>query len=190
MRLLYYVLPVLILMGVSYSFFFSSKSIDVSNLSKSFYEYSAISIDGDAVDMSKYKNKKLLIVNLASNCGYTYQYEDLQKLNEEYSDKVEVIGFPSNDFLYQEPGNNEKIKSFCTKNYGVTFDLFSKTTVKKNQNQHPVYSWLSHKELNNKFDNAPSWNFCKYLIDENGKLIAYFNQKVKPLDDEILKYIK
>ena len=190
MKILYYVFPVLILLGLSYSFFFNTKVVDITNLSKSFYDYSAISIEGDTISMSDYKNKKILIVNLASKCGYTYQYEDLQKLHEQYGDKIAVLGFPSNDFLYQEPGNNEKIKSFCSKNYGVTFQLFSKSSVKKNNKQQPIYSWLSHKELNNKVDYAPSWNFCKYLIDENGDLVNYFNSKVKPLDNEILEYLK
>ena len=121
MKFLYYVLPVLLILGISYAFFFNTKSVDISDLSKSFYDYSAISIDGDTIPMEIYKDKKVLIVNVASKCGYTYQYEDLQKLNEDYSDKVIVLGFPSNDFLYQEPGSNEKIKEFCSTNYGVTF---------------------------------------------------------------------
>ena len=190
MRILYCLVPILILIGISYAFFFNTKSVDVSDLSKSIYDYSATSIDGDSISLSEYKNKKILIVNLASKCGYTYQYEDLQKLHQEYGDKIAVLGFPSNDFLYQEPGSDEKIKTFCSKNYGVTFPLFSKISVKKNQKQHPIYSWLSHKTLNDKIDNAPSWNFCKYLVDENGLLVAYFNSKVNPLDNQILDYLK
>ena len=152
MRILYCLVPILILIGISYAFFFNTKSVDVSKLSKSIYDYSATSIDGDSISLSEYKNKKILIVNLASKCGYTYQYEDLQKLHQEYGDKIAVLGFPSNDFLYQEPGSDEKIKTFCSKNYGVTFPLFSKISVKKNQKQHPIYSWLSHKTLNDKID--------------------------------------
>ena len=190
MKFLYYALPVLIILGISYAFFFNTKSVDVSDFSKSFYDYSAISIDGDTIPMEKYKDKKVLIVNVASKCGYTYQYEDLQKLNENYSDKVVVLGFPSNDFLYQEPGSNEKIKEFCSTNYGVTFQMFEKIVVKKNEKQHPLYSWLSFKELNAKLNNVPSWNFCKYLINENGEIVAYFNSKINPLDKQILEQIK
>tara|TARA_B100000902_G_C27249003_1_gene884205 strand:- start:984 stop:1571 length:588 start_codon:yes stop_codon:yes gene_type:complete len=190
MKILYYLVPILIFMTFGYSFFFKDKKIDVSNFSKSIYDYSAINIDGDTVSMSDYKDKKILFVNVASKCGYTYQYKDLQNLHEKYGDKVAVLGFPSNDFLYQEPGGNKKIKNFCSVNYGVTFPMFSKVKVKKKESQHPIYTWLSNNVLNSKVDNAPSWNFCKYLLDEKGQIIGYFNSKVNPMDEQITKHLK
>tara|TARA_B100002051_G_scaffold170511_1_gene161149 strand:+ start:1603 stop:2190 length:588 start_codon:yes stop_codon:yes gene_type:complete len=190
MKILYYLVPILIFMSFGYSFFFKDKKIDVSDFSKSIYDYSAINIDGDTVSMSEYKDKKILFVNVASKCGYTYQYKDLQELHEKYGDKVAVLGFPSNDFLYQEPGDNKKIKNFCSVNYGVTFPMFSKVKVKKKESQHPIYTWLSNNILNSKIDNAPSWNFCKYLLDEKGQIIGYFNSKVNPMDEQIIKHLK
>tara|TARA_Y100001970_G_scaffold281674_1_gene392964 strand:+ start:2541 stop:3128 length:588 start_codon:yes stop_codon:yes gene_type:complete len=190
MKILYYLVPILIFMSFGYSFFFKDKKIDVSDFSKSIYDYSAINIDGDTVSMSDYKDKKILFVNVASKCGYTYQYKDLQELHEKYGDKVAVLGFPSNDFLYQEPGDNKKIKNFCSVNYGVTFPMFSKVKVKKKESQHPIYIWLSNNVLNSKVDNAPSWNFCKYLLDEKGEIIGYFNSKVNPMDEQITKHLK
>ena len=190
MKIVYILALLIIISSFSYSFFFKKDSIDISNLSKSFYDYSAESISGDTINMSDYKGKKVLIVNVASKCGYTYQYEQLQDLYSKYSDKIVVLGFPSNDFLFQEPGNNQSIQKFCTTKFGVTFPMFGKTVVKKNKNQHPLYSWLSHIDLNNRYDDAPSWNFCKYLIDEKGELIDYFNSKVSPLDDKIIKLIQ
>jgi glutathione peroxidase len=139
--------------------------------------------------MSDYKNKKIMIVNVASKCGYTPQYEDLQKIHEEYGDKIEILGFPANDFLWQEPEKNEDIKIFCSTKYGVSFKLFQKSVVKKNKKQNPIYTWLSHKELNGWNDVAPSWNFCKYLINENGELVNFHTSKTKPLSDKIIKFI-
>ena len=190
MKILYYLVPILIFMSFGYSFFFKDKKIDVSDFSKSIYDYSAINIDGDTVSMLEYKDKKILFVNVASKCGYTYQYKDLQELHEKYGNKVAVLGFPSNDFLYQEPGDNKKIKNFCSVNYGVTFPMFSKVKVKKKESQHPIYTWLSNNVLNSKIDNAPSWNFCKYLLDEKGQIIGYFNSKVNPMDEQIIKHLK
>ena len=131
-----------------------------------------------------------MIVNVASKCGYTYQYEGLQKLYEKYSDNLVVLGFPANDFLWQEPAKNDKIKEFCSTNYGVTFPMFEKTSVKKSDKQHPLYTWLSNKDLNGWNDDAPSWNFYKYLVDEEGKLLELFSQKVKPFDNVILKHLE
>jgi len=190
MKIVYILVLLIIISSFSYSFFFKKKSVNTSNLSKTFYDYSAKTISGDTIDMAEYKGKKVLIVNVASKCGYTYQYEELQKLHSEYSDKLVVLGFPSNDFLFQEPGSNESIKKFCSTNYGITFPMFEKIVVKKNENQHPIYSWLSHFDLNNLHDKAPSWNFCKYLINEKGDLVKYFSSKVNPLDDEIINLIK
>ena len=141
------------------------------------------------ISLSEFAGKTLLIVNVASKCGLTPQYEGLQKLYSEYKDKVEILGFPSNDFLWQEPGKNSDIKNFCSTKYNVTFPLFEKIKVKKGKKQHPVYTWLSHNELNGKNDKAPSWNFCKYLIDENGELVSFYPSSVKPLGKEILNFI-
>ena len=192
MKMINYIIPLLILIFLSllYSGFFkSNKEIDISNYSTSIYDYKLTAIDGQEFDMNTLKGKKILIVNVASKCGYTYQYEGLQKLSEKYSDKLIVLGFPANDFLWQEPAKNDKIKEFCSTNYGVTFPMFLKTSVKKSDKQHPIYIWLSNKNLNGWNNDAPSWNFCKYLIDEDGKLIEMFSSKVKPLDDLILKHL-
>lgn len=155
----------------------------------SIYEFNIEAIDGQTVDFSKYKGKKLMIVNTASKCGFTPQYEDLQKLHELYGDKIVILGFPSNNFMGQEPGSNLEIAQFCQKNYGVTFQLFAKIDV-KGKNQHPLYQWLSSKELNGWNDKAPSWNFCKYLIDENGKLVKFYKSGTNPMDQEIIAFIE
>ena len=167
-----------------------NKTKNISGFSKSIYDYSAVSIDGEELSMEKYKGKKILIVNVASRCGFTPQYSDLQKLQTKFSDDLVVLGFPSNDFMFQEPGDKQKIKEFCTVNYGITFQLFDKIVVKNKKQQHPIYTWLSNKDLNGSHDGPPSWNFCKYLIDEDGAFVKYFNSKVKPLDQEIISLIK
>lgn len=149
----------------------------------SVYDFKVKALDGQLVDFEKYRGKKLLIVNTASNCGYTYQYKDLQKLHEDFGDKVTVLGFPSNNFFWQEPGDNKDIASFCERNYGVTFQMFEKISV-KGKDQHPLYQWLKAKS-----GESPSWNFCKYLIDKNGNVVAFFGKKVNPLDKEIIDKI-
>ena len=126
---------------------------------------------------------------MASKCGYTPQYEDLQKLNEEYGDKITILGFPANNFGGQEPGTNEEIKKFCTGNYGVTFPMFEKISV-KGVDKHPLYRWLTDKSMNGWNDQEPTWNFCKYFIDENGELKHFFQSSVNPFDEEILKLIE
>jgi glutathione peroxidase len=151
---------------------------------KTLYDFKMTSIDGNEIDFSIYKGKKVLIVNVASECGYTPQYKDLQALYEKYGDKLVILGFPANNFGGQEPGSDEEIKGFCQKNYGVTFPMFSKISV-TGDDQHPLYQWLSKKELNGWNDKSPGWNFCKYLIDENGNLLKFYSSKVKPLDEEI-----
>ena len=168
---------VISLFCLSFSFLYSfinKRNLDLSNNSESFYEYSSVTIDGEEFKMSNLKGKKVIIVNVASKCGYTPQYEGLQKLYMQYKDKVEILGFPSNDFLWQEPGKNSDIKSFCTTKYGVTFPMFEKVKVKKGKNQDPLYMWLSHLELNGINNQAPSWNFCKYLINEKGELENFY----------------
>ena len=187
-----YLVPFFILIFFTslYAFFWGdSEKIDVKDFSKSIYDYSAQSIDGDPISISKYKGKKLLIVNVASRCGYTPQYEELQLLSEQYKDEIIVLGFPANDFLWQEPASNDKIKQFCSTKYNVSFPMFEKTSVKKSKEQHPVYTWLSTKSLNGWNDQAPSWNFYKYLVDENGKLIQYYSATINPLNEEILKHL-
>ncbi|MCX2742161.1 glutathione peroxidase [Pontibacter sp. M82] len=151
-----------------------------------FYTFKMESLDGQEIDFSKYKGKKVLLVNTASECGYTPQYEGLQKLHETHGNEVVILGFPANNFGGQEPGSNEEIATFCQKNYGVTFQMFDKISV-KGEDQHPLYTWLSQNAPNNE---EPGWNFCKYLVDENGKVMAFYPSKVKPMDEELLTAIK
>jgi len=178
---------VILLSGFSYKRIVKNNNSTVS--SSNFYDLKAVTIDGQEISFEKFKGKKVLIVNVASKCGYTYQYEGLQKLHELYGNKVAVLGFPANDFLFQERGSNEEIAEFCESNYGVTFQMFEKITT-KGKKQSPVYHWLSNKELNGWNDQKPSWNFCKYIIDEDGKLVGFFDSKVKPLSEEIVSLIK
>lgn len=155
---------------------------------KSIYDYSIEGIDGKEIRFSDYKGKKMLLVNTASECGFTPQYESLQKLHEKYHDQVVVIGFPSNDFGAQEPGNENEILEFCQRNYGVTFPLTKKIVV-QGSDKHEVFKWLTKKELNGWNDRDPNWNFCKYLIDNDGRLINFFSHKMDPLDSSILNAI-
>lgn len=156
----------------------------------SFYELKAKTIDGKDFDFSVLKGKKVLIVNTASKCGYTPQYEDLEKLYKTYKDKnFVIIGFPANNFLQQEPGNNSEIKEFCTKNYGVTFLMMEKISV-KGDDMHPVYHWLTEKAKNGKMDSSVKWNFQKYMIDENGNLVDVAYSAEKPMCDKIVDWLK
>jgi len=155
----------------------------------SFYSFKMKDIDGNEIDFIQYKGKKVLIVNVASECGNTPQYADLEKLHEQYGDKVTVLGFPANNFGKQEPGNNAEIKAFCSKNYAVKFQLFEKISV-KGDDKAPLYQWLSDKSKNGWNEKEPNWNFAKYLIDENGELVAFFPARTNPLSDEILSGIK
>ncbi|MEP7167807.1 MAG: glutathione peroxidase [Bacteroidota bacterium] len=155
----------------------------------SFYSFKMKDIDGNEIDFSSYKGKKLLLVNVASECGYTPQYADLEKLHEQYGDKVTVLGFPANNFGKQEPGNNSEIKSFCKKNYDVKFTMFEKISV-KGDDTAPLYQWLADKSKNGWNEKEPNWNFAKYLIDENGNLIAFFPAKINPMSEDILARIK
>lgn len=156
---------------------------------KTLYDFKMKSIDGELIDFGKYKGKKVLIVNTASECGYTPQYAELEELNKKYGDKVIILGFPANNFGGQEPGSNKEIASFCQKNYGVSFQLFEKVSV-EGKDACDLYKWLSSKELNGWNDQKPKWNFNKYLIDEKGQLIKYYPSSVKPMSEEILKEIK
>lgn len=145
----------------------------------SVYEFKMSAIDGKTIDFSKYKGKTLLIVNTASKCGFTPQYADLQKLHETYGSKVVILGFPANNFGGQEPGSNLEISSFCEKNYGVTFQMFEKISV-KGADQHPLYAYLKDKT-----GEEPSWNFCKYLVKPDGT-VKFFNSRVNPMAKEIV----
>lgn len=147
------------------------------------------SIDGKDVDYSQFKGKKVLIVNTASECGYTPQYEDLEKLYETYKDKLIILGFPANNFGGQEPGTNEEIKQFCTSKYSVTFPMFEKISV-LGDDMAPIYKWLTSKDMNGWNDQQPKWNFNKYLLDENGNLVKYYSSAVKPLSDDIVSQLK
>jgi glutathione peroxidase len=157
--------------------------------SKSIYDFKVESLDGDQINFAKFKGKKILIVNTASQCGYTPQYADLEALYEKYKDKLVVVGFPANNFGQQEPGTNQEIKEFCKKNYGVSFPMAAKVSV-KGDDIHPLFYWLTHKSENGVLDAEIKWNFNKFLLDENGKLLAYFPSKVKPMSEEITNYLK
>ena len=141
--------------------------------------------NGSELKLETLKGKKILLVNTASDCGYTHQYEDLQKLYEANKDKLMVIGFPANDFKEQEKGTDKEIAEFCKVNYGITFPLAAKSSVIKGVHQNEIFKWLSDETLNGWNDQQPSWNFCKYLADENGKLIKFFDTGVPPLSDEL-----
>jgi len=146
--------------------------------------------NGKTETLSAYKNKKILIVNTASHCGYTNQYEGLEKLFEQNSENVELIAFPSNNFKEQEKGNDEEIAQFCKVNYGVTFPLAKKSIVIKTSDQNKIFEWLSHKEKNGWLQQEPTWNFCKYLINEEGVLTHFFEAAIEPLGEEITAAIK
>jgi glutathione peroxidase len=155
----------------------------------SFYDLKSKTIEGNDFDFSSLKGKKVLVVNTASKCGYTPQYEELEKLYLAYKDKnFVIIGFPANNFLHQEPGTNDDIKEFCTKNYGVTFQMMEKISV-KGDNMDAVYHWLTEKAKNSKMDSEVKWNFQKYMIDENGNLVDVAYSKEKPMSDKIVNWI-
>lgn len=171
------------------SFFAKPSAIAQGKVPKSIYDFSVASLEGGTINLKDFKGKKILIVNTASKCGLTPQYQELEKLSKQYKDKLVVIGFPANNFLFQEPGNSKDIKEFCTKNYGVTFLMASKISV-KGKDMAPIYVWLTNKKFNGVMDSGVKWNFQKYLINEEGKLTNMFAPTVKPLDGEILKAIE
>jgi glutathione peroxidase len=146
-------------------------------------------INGKTFDFSTLKGKKILVVNVASKCGLTPQYKDLQVLYEQYKDKnFVIIGFPANNFMKQEPGNNEEIATFCEINYGVTFPIMSKISV-KDDDIHPIYQFLTQKAKNGVADSTVDWNFQKYLLDENGYLVEVFSPRTLPLDEKIISFL-
>ncbi len=156
----------------------------------SFYSLKATLGNGGEFDFTQLKGKKVLLVNTASNCGYTNQYDDLQKLNEQFHNKLVILGFPANDFKEQEKGNDEEIAQFCKINFGVTFPLMKKSSVIKAADQNEVFKWLTDSTKNGWNSKQPSWNFSKYLINEQGILINYFDPSVSPLSEEVISEIK
>jgi len=155
----------------------------------SLYTIPGVLNDGKQLDLRQFKGKKILMVNTASDCGYTDQYESLEKLYQQYKETLVVLGFPANHFKEQEKASDENIAAFCKLNYGVSFPLMKKSRVVKGSDQNELFQWLTHKNKNGWNDRSPSWNFCKYLVDENGKLIGFFAPAVDPMSSEVLKAI-
>ncbi len=187
-----YVSVVAIFVGVSALFLKqkNSSNLTLNKEVKSIYDITVKDIEGEDFDLAQLKGKKVLIVNTASRCGLTPQYEGLQKLYETYKDQnFVIIGFPSNDFLWEEPGNEEQIQSFCQKNYGVTFPLMSKIKV-KGKKMHPLYIYLTQKQYNGHSDNTVKWNFQKYLINESGQLEQVISPSIKPMSSSIIEWIE
>lgn len=156
---------------------------------KSIYDFKVKSLDGKTIDFADFKGKKILIVNTASKCGFTPQYEDLEKLYKQYQNKLVVVGFPANNFGAQEPGTNEEIGAFCQKNYGVTFPMAEKVSV-KGEDTAPIFRFLTEKEQNGVKNTSILWNFTKFLLDENGRLVDTFLSTTKPTDEAITKYLQ
>lgn len=181
-----------VIMGVSKLLGKNSKAMNNENTTmpvKQVYDLSVPLNNGQELPLSSLAGKKLLIVNTASNCGYTNQYEELQELYKRYQNKLVIIGFPANDFKEQEKGTDEEIAQFCQVNYGVTFPLAKKSVVVKSAEQNPVYNWLTHAAKNGWNDQAPTWNFSKYLLNEQGILTNYFDPGVSPLSPEVIQAV-
>lgn len=156
---------------------------------KSIYDFKLKTLEGKDANLAIYKGKKMVILNVASECGYTPQYGDWEKFYEANKDKFVVLGFPANNFGGQEPGSNAEIATFCSKNYGVTFPIFEKVSVKGND-KAPIYQWLTDKKMNGWNEKEPTWNFCKYLVNEKGELTHFFASDTKPGSKEFLNAIK
>jgi glutathione peroxidase len=167
-------------------FFFAPPKAEIP---KTIYDFKVVSLEGKTIDLSKYKGKKILIVNTASKCGNTPQYATLEKIYNKYKDKMVIIGFPANNFGAQEPGTNEDIAAFCSKNYSVSFPMAAKISV-KGDDIAPIYQWLTQKKYNGYMDSEVKWNFQKYLIDEQGELVAVFDPKTQPESPEIIAAIE
>lgn len=155
-----------------------------TNEMTSIHTFKVEALDGTTINFADFKGKKILIVNTASECGYTPQYKDLEALYQKFKDKLVIVGFPANNFGGQEPGTNTEIKAFCQQNYGVTFPMAAKISVKGND-AAPIYQWLCTKSQNGLIDAEIKWNFNKFLLDENGNMIAYFPSNVTPLSEQI-----
>ncbi len=164
-------------------------SVSLSAQSSGFYDFKVKTLEGQEFDFSSLKGKKVMVVNVASKCGLTPQYKELEEVYEKYqSDNFVIIGFPANNFMNQEPGTASEIRKFCTDNYGVTFPIMEKISV-KGDDMHPVYQWLTSKSKNGVRDSEVSWNFQKYLIDEKGNLAEVIPPKEKPTSDKVLAWI-
>jgi glutathione peroxidase len=162
----------------------------LSQTSKTIYDFKVKDIDGNDFTFRSLQGKKILIVNTASKCGFTPQYADLEKLYQEYKDRnLVIVGFPSNDFMGQEPGSNDEIKNFCQVNYGVSFLMMSKISV-KGKDQHPLYQWLTQKAKNGVLDSEVAWNFQKYLIDEEGHLVDMLRPRENPYSEKIIRWLQ
>lgn len=155
----------------------------------SIYDFKVPALDGSVIDFALFRGKKILIVNTASKCGKTPQYADLQKLYEQHRDKLIIVGFPANNFLFQEPGNNNQIATFCSTNYHITFPMAGKVSV-RGWNTAPIYRWLTKKKYNHYADSKVKWNFQKYLINEQGQLIEIFSPSTLPLSEKIMAAIE
>ncbi|MBN8577199.1 MAG: glutathione peroxidase [Cytophagales bacterium] len=180
MNLKFFILA-LVLMGLSAFLLNKLSKTAPKQVSGSIYDFKIKSLDGKEIDFSRYKGKKILIVNTASKCGKTPQYAGLEKLHERFGERVNVLGFPANNFLWQEPGSNDEIAAFCERNYGVQFQMFEKVSV-KGGDQHPLYEWLEAKT-----GKKPDWNFAKYLVSEDGETVSFFSSSVEPLDDQLVQ---
>lgn len=166
-----------------------SKAKTQELMGKSIYDYKVESLDGKEINFADFKGKKILIVNTASECGFTPQYADLEKLYEEYKSKLVIVGFPANNFGGQEPGSNEEIGAFCQKNYGVSFPMAAKVSV-KGDDTAPIFKFLTEKELNGVKNTSILWNFTKFLLDENGKLVDSYISTTKPTSSSITKHLQ
>lgn len=172
---------------IKFLFFFAPHKTD--NIPVSIYDFKVPALTGGTIDFAKFKGKKILIVNTASECGNTPQYADLEAMYEKYKDKLEIVGFPANDFGQQEPGTNKEIAAFCQKNYSVTFPMATKITV-KGDDMAPIYKWLTNKKYNGLKDSEVKWNFQKYLVNEQGQLVAVFAPGMKPTNPEIINAVE
>src|SRR5215207_10912107 len=168
--------------------FFLALIVAVSLEGPAIYDFKVPGLDGNPIDLSQYKGKKIMIVNTASKCGNTPQYAELEQLYEKYKDKLVIVGFPANNFGGQEPGSNEDIKEFCTKNYGVSFPMAAKVSV-KGEDIAPLFKYLVNEAKALGVEDPIKWNFTKFLVDEQGKLVAVFHNKTKPLSEDVLKYL-
>jgi glutathione peroxidase len=164
-------------------------SFGILSSKDSIHQFKVKALDESVLNFAKYKGKKILVVNVASKCGFTPQYAALEKVYEQYKDKLVIVGFPCNQFHGQEPGSSAEIQEFCTKTYGVTFPMAAKVDV-KGDSIAPIYKWLCNKSENGVLDATITWNFNKFILDENGKMLAYFPSTTKPDSDDILKYLK
>lgn len=175
-----------ILLFFKFLFFAPPKGQDIP---KTIYDFKVAGLDGGTIDFSQFKGKKILIVNTASKCGFTPQYAALEAVYKKYKDQLVIVGFPENNFLFQEPGTNQEISAFCKKNYGVTFPMAAKISV-KGKNMAPIYQWLTNKEYNGYKNSSVKWNFQKYLINEKGELVAVFDPSTKPDDPQVISAIE